>query len=224
MPLPVVAAVAALAAIAGKAGYGASQIAQAKKIRAKDTTPDAFKEALALTRQQAASQQVPGAGAEYNRLLQGQAAAVQQARLGAGSSADFLAASAGADGRRQQGMEKLGAMGMQYRDRATQQLGQRLAQLADFQRADQDRADQARAALRGAGQANIWGAANDGATFAAYAATNKNGNTTATPASTTPPTPAANSTPTFGSYDGLTPAQLMRQMRAENAYYQGQSY
>ena len=101
---------------------GFSQRSQAKNLRLQDTTTPEEAEQLAMSRQAAASSRLPGMGQMQNRLGMVQAGAVQNARLGAASGADFLAASGAADARRQQGEADLGMKGLQYQGQAQQQL------------------------------------------------------------------------------------------------------
>lgn len=79
------------AAQAGQQLYSAYQ--QKKKsdaVQLQNTTTPAEREALALSRQAANTARMPGMGAAENRLGQVQAGAIQNARLGAASSSDFL--------------------------------------------------------------------------------------------------------------------------------------
>ena len=111
MPLPFLALAAMAAPSLMKLGTGIYQMNQhADRV---DTVTPAEREMLAAQRQAAASNVLPGMGMMQNRLAQTQAATVQNARLGAGSSADFLAAGGAADATRQQGEMQLGIQGQQ---------------------------------------------------------------------------------------------------------------
>jgi hypothetical protein len=163
MPLPLL-ALAALPAVA-KGALGLFQANQ--HVDRTDTTTPAEREQLAIARQAGAAT-LPGLGTIQSRLAQTQASAVQNAQLGAGSSGDFLAASAAAAGRRQQGELQLNTQQGQYHDQATRQLGATLSAYARHQQADTAQAAQANAQLKGAALQNLGGALSDGASVAAY--------------------------------------------------------
>lgn len=113
---------------AGQQLYSAlNQKKQADALKLADTTTPAEREALAMSRQAANSSQLPGMGAAQNRLGMVQAGAMNNARLGAASSSDFLASAGAADSRRQQGEQQLVMQGLNYQDKAKGQLRQDLA-------------------------------------------------------------------------------------------------
>lgn len=148
-----------------KAAYDQNQAA--RKLRLQNTTTPAEREQLAMSRQGASTTRQPGLGYQENRLGQIQAGAMQGARLGAGSSGDFLAVAGAADARRQQGELQLGIQGLQYRDKMQGQLRQDLS--AQTRRTDRDLAayNQEKAALTQASAENLNNAVENGASYAA---------------------------------------------------------
>ena len=134
-----------------------------------DSTPAAFTEALAQRRQAANSALMPGYGQRLNALAQGQAGSVQNARLGAASSSDFLASAGAADARMAQGQQQLGVQNAQYHDQAMRALDQGLQKQAEYQATDNNRYNMATAALKGNGLSNIFGGLSDAASAGVYA-------------------------------------------------------
>lgn len=123
------------------------QSKQAQKLKLQDSTPAAFTEKLQLSRQAAGTARLPGMSGQQNRLGQVQAGALQNARLGAASGSDFLAAAGAADARRQAGEMQLGTQGLAYNDKSRQQLGADLTQQAAYQQRDLDNFNRTKAAL-----------------------------------------------------------------------------
>ncbi len=165
MPLPLL-ALAAIPAIA-KAGLGLYQLGQ--HVNRVDTTTPAEREQEAMARQGQAST-LPGMAGLQARLAQTQNTTVQNAQLGAGSGADFLAANSAADRVRQNGEQQLGMQSEQFHQGANQRLSSVLSGLAAHAQADTNRANQANAAFKGSGLTNLFGGLSDGASVAAYGA------------------------------------------------------
>ena len=140
-----------------------------EKVQRTDTTPAAFTEAMGLRRQAANGALMPGYALRANQLAQQQAASVQNARMGAASSGDFLAAAQAADARTAQGTAQLGVQNAQYHDQATRSLDQGLQKQAEYQVADNNRFNMATAALKGNGLSNIFGGLSDAASAGVYA-------------------------------------------------------
>ncbi|WP_460503410.1 hypothetical protein, partial [Hymenobacter agri] len=84
----------------GTAGYKAYQAHQQQKkadeLRLQDSSTPEEREQLAMSRQAAGTSRLLGMGGMQNRLGMVQAGALQNARLGAASGADFLAAAGAA--------------------------------------------------------------------------------------------------------------------------------
>ena len=144
----------------------------ARKLKLQDTTPAAFREKAALDRQAAASGVMPGQVGAQTRLAGIQAGALNAARMGAGSSSDFLAAAGAADARRQAGEQQLGTQAAQYGIRAQQQVGADLTQQAAYQKNDLDTYNKTKAALVQGSAENLNNAVEGAASYAAYGLNN----------------------------------------------------
>lgn len=136
-----------LASAVPKIIAGFSQRAQARRLKLADTTTAGEREQLAMSRQMAGSAVMPGMGAMQGRLGMVQAGAVQNARLGAASGADFLAAAGAADARRQQGEMHLGIQGQQFQQQSQMQLRRDLGVQSQRQQRDLDTYNNTKAAL-----------------------------------------------------------------------------
>ncbi|MDO7854424.1 hypothetical protein [Hymenobacter convexus] len=170
MPLPLI-ALAQLGMAAAPSIYkGISGLFQSDaEVKKRDTTPEAFKEGLALTRQAAASNRLPGQSAEENRIAQQTAGVQAAAQRAGGSSSDILAALGASDARQQQALAALGVRGEAYHQQQQGVLRQGLAQQAAYQQRDQDNFDRERGALKEAGQRNIYGAVDGLSQLGVYA-------------------------------------------------------
>lgn len=138
-----------------KIGAGLSQQRQADKLKLQSTETPEEREQLAMSRQAAATSRLPGMGQMQTRLGMGQAAALQNARLGAASGADYLAAAGAADARRQAGEADLAAKGLAYLDQSKQQLRRDLNMASQRRQRDLDTYNTQKAALTQAGAQNI---------------------------------------------------------------------
>ena len=165
MPLPLLALGVATAVPKLWAAYNQSR--QADNTSLQDTRPAAFLEKEAMARQRAASAVLPGMGAQSNRLAQIQSATVQNASLGAGSSADFLAAGAAAAGTRQQGEQQLATQGLAYQDGSRRELGGVLDQDAAYHTKDLDTLNKTKGAYIAASATNLDNAVEGAASYAA---------------------------------------------------------
>jgi hypothetical protein len=148
---------------------GFQQRNAANNLKLQDTTTAAEREQLAMSRQAAATGRMPGQGAAENRLGMIQAGAVQNARLGAASSSDFLASAGAADARRMQGEQQLATQGMQYQDRSKMQLRQDLTTQSQRQQRDLDTYNQQKAALLQGSATNLNNAVQTGVAYGAQA-------------------------------------------------------
>ena len=122
-----------------------------------------------MSRQAAATNRLPNQGQQEGRLAQVQAGAVQNAQLGAASSADFLASAGAADTRRQQGEQQLGVQGLAYNDKSRQQLRTDLTTQSNRQQHDLDVYNNTKAALTQSSATNLNNAIGTGAAYAASA-------------------------------------------------------
>jgi hypothetical protein len=168
MPIPIMAVMAA--AQMGQQLYSSyKQNKAADELKLQDSTTAAEREQMAMSRMGASSARLPGMGYQEGRLAQVQAGAMQNARLGAGSSADYLASAGAADLRRQQGEQQLGIQGLQYQDKMRGQLRTDLS--AQTRRKDRDLAayNQEKAALTQASAENLHQAVETGASYGAMA-------------------------------------------------------
>lgn len=170
MPLPLL-ALAQLGIAAAPSIYkGITGLFQTDaEVKKRDTTPEAFKESLALTRQAANSNRLPGQGAAENRLALQTAAVNAGALRAGGSSSDVLAALAGADARAQQSLAALTDRSEAYRQQQQGALRQGLAQQAAYQSADEQAYQRERGALKEAGQRNMYGAVDGLSQLGVYA-------------------------------------------------------
>ena len=146
------------ASAANKYFASRKQAKQARELTIDDSTPAAFKEKAALDRQAAAAGTLPGLGQQQARLAQVQAGAVQNARLGAGSGSDFLAAAGAADARRATGEQALATQGLQYQDGARRTVGADLTAQAGYQQNDYNQFQAKKGALIQASAQNQQGA------------------------------------------------------------------
>jgi hypothetical protein len=156
-----------LATAAPKLIASIKQGIQASKVKRQDTTPEAFKEKMALDRQAAATGRLPGLGVQQGRLGMVQSGALQSARLGAASGSDFLAAAQAADARRQMSEQQLGLQGLQYMEGSRRQLGVDLNQQAGYQQRDLDTYNRTKAALTQSSAENAANAINGLASYGA---------------------------------------------------------
>ncbi|GAC1596722.1 MAG: hypothetical protein NVS3B25_21240 [Hymenobacter sp.] len=185
---------------------------QADELTKQDTTPAAFKEQMALDRQAANTARLPNQSQQEDRLAQVQAGAVQNARLGAASSSDFLASAGAADARRPQGEQQLGVQGLQYQDGMKKQLRADNTQQAAYQQHDLDTYNRTKAALTQGAAQNF---DNGLGTLGSYAAQGLNmgiaSGTIKTPAGVANAAAGAGvglgaasyNNPAFGAYPGL---------------------
>lgn len=168
MPLPLLPIIAA-----AQAGYGLFKSYQQQKaadrVKVQDTRTQEERDQLGLAKQEAANPSMPGYGMYLNQAGAVQANTLQNARLGAGSGADLLAAGQAAAGQRQRFISQLGVQQQQYRTGAIGRLGQAVAYDASRQRADLDTANRTKAALIEGSDANFGNALNTGANYAAVA-------------------------------------------------------
>lgn len=134
------------------------QAQQARELTIDDSTPAAFKQKAALDQQAAVSGTLPGMAQQQDRLAQVQAGAVQNARLGAGSGSDFLAAAGAADARRASGEQALATQGLQYQDAARRTVGANLTTQAGYQQNDYNQFQAKKGALIQASAQNQQGA------------------------------------------------------------------
>lgn len=147
MPLPLLALGAiGLASSLPKFYAAYQQNKKASQLKLQDSTTNGEREQLAMSRQ-GVNAQLPGLGAMQGRLAQVQAGAVQNARLGAASGSDYLAAAGAADARRQQGEQQLGIQGQQYQDGMKRQLRTDLGVQSARQQRDLDTYNSTKAAL-----------------------------------------------------------------------------
>lgn len=135
------------------AGFGQRKAANDLKLM--DTTTPEEAEQLAMSRQAAATGRLPGQGQMENRLGMVQAGALQNARLGAASSADFLAAAGAADSRRQAGEANLATEGLRYQGQSRMQLRGDLKMASQRRQHDLDVYNQNKAALIQGSATNI---------------------------------------------------------------------
>ena len=168
MPVPVALALGVIQM--GSQLYSSyKQKKQADDTVLQNTTTPAEAEALAMSRQGANSARMPGMSAAENRLGMVQAGAMQNARLGAASSADFLASAGAADARRAQGEQTLQTQGLQYQDRMKGQLRQDLATASKRSQHDLDVYNAQKGALTQASATNLNNALGGAAAYAAEA-------------------------------------------------------
>ncbi|GGG61365.1 hypothetical protein [Hymenobacter glacieicola] len=125
-----------------------------KNLKLQDTTPEPFKEALALSRQNATSQ-LPGLGAGQNRLAATQAGATSGLLRGSGSTAALLGGLTAGVAQRQAGEQQLGIQGEQFRQRGQDQLRRDLATQADYNTNDLNNYNKERAALKQSSNENL---------------------------------------------------------------------
>lgn len=169
MPLPLIPLAIGAAQALPKLWQAFTQNSAIDNVKLQDSRPESFKEKLAMSRQAANTARLPGQSYQENRLAQGQAGAVQNARLGAASSSDFLASAGAADARRQQGEQQLGIQGLQYQDQSKQRLGQALDQDAAYRTADLNNYNREKAALTQGAAENLNNAVGGAAGYAALA-------------------------------------------------------
>lgn len=170
---------------------GFDQRAKANRLKLSDSTTPEEREALGMSRQAAATSRLPGMGAMQARLGMGMAGAVQNARLGAGSSSDFLASAGAADARRQQGEADLSMKGLAYQDQSNRQLRADLTTASNRRQHDLDTFNNQKAALTQGYATNL----NNGVqTLGSYGALARNTYL----GKTAPPAPAPSGVPTQG--------------------------
>lgn len=148
---------------------GFQQRKAARNLRLQDTTTAGEREQLEMSRQAAATGRMPGMGQMQNRLGMVQAGAVQNARLGAASSADFLASAGAADARRMQGEQQLATQGLQFQQQGQQQLRRDLTMQSQRQQKDLDTYNNTKAALTQGSATNLNNALQTGVSYAAQA-------------------------------------------------------
>ena len=209
MPLPLLLAAAAAPSLM-KGITGLFQLNQ--DVQRRDTTPEAFKESLALARQQAVTSRLPNEGQEVNRIAQGTAAVSAAALRAGGSSSDVLSSLAAADSRQQQALAGLAARGEAYHQQQQGVLRQQLGQQAAFQRADQQNYERERGALKEGGLRNLFGAVDGLSQVATYGLGKGGGNTSAY-RDTHP-----DSTETFGLGQQLTFPRSVMKPRTKNIF------
>ena len=150
---------------------GFQQRNAAKNLRLQNTETPEEREMLAMSRQAANTARLPGMGQMQNRLGQIQAGAVQNARLGAASSSDFLASAGAADARRMQGEQQLMTQGLQVQDQSKGMLRRDLGMASARRQKDLDTFNNTKAALTQGSATNL----NNGVqTLAAYGAEARN--------------------------------------------------
>ena len=208
MPLPFLLTLAAAAAPSVYKGIaGLNQ--RDKKVEQRDTTPEAFKESLALTRQQAASNRMPGQAEAENRILQGTAAVNAGALRAGGSSSDVLASLAASDAQQKQALSGLTTQATAYQQHQQSALHQMLLKQASYQKADQQAADLERGALKEASERNIFSGVDGLSQVAVYALNRGSGNGSS---GSTPPIPNSSAAPrkraTHDAFGYLIPKEL----------------
>jgi len=166
MPLPLLLAAAAAPSIY-KGLAGLFQLNQ--DVKKRDSTPDAFKESLALARQAANTNRLPGEGQQVDRIAQGTAAVQAGALRAGGSSSDVLASLAAADAQQSRSLSELGVRSEAYHQQQQGQLRQGLAQQAQYQQNDQQNFEREKAALQEGGKRNVFGAIDGLSQVGAYA-------------------------------------------------------
>ena len=154
---------------------------QANALKLADPTTPEEREQLAMSRQAAATSRMPGQGQMENRLGMVQAGAVQNARMGAASSADFLASAGAADARQQQGEQQLGVQGQQFQAQGRLQLRSDLKMASQRRQHDLDTYNANKAALLQGSATNLDNGIGQIASYGAQAL-NMYENTQGTPA------------------------------------------
>jgi hypothetical protein len=142
---------------------------KANNVKLQNTTTNGEREALAMSRQATNTSRLPGMGGAMNRLGMVQAGALQNARLGAASSSDFLASAGAADARRQQGEQQLAERGLAYQDASKQQLRRDLATQSAREQHDLDAYNAQKGALTQASNQNLASGLNTAASYGALA-------------------------------------------------------
>ena len=156
-----------LASAGYKAFTGYQQQQKANNLQLMDTTTPEEREQLAMSRQAAASGQMPGQGVAQNRLGMVQSGALQNAQMGAASGSDFLAAAGAADARRQLGEQQLSTQSQQFQNVAKGQLRRDLTTASQRRQHDLDTYNQNKAALTSAAGTNMGAAIDTAGSFGA---------------------------------------------------------
>lgn len=198
-------ALQAIPSIAAGIGQGKAL----RRLKLQDTTPAAFKEGLALQRQAAATNTLPGQGMLQNRLAGTQAATVAAAQRAGSGASGVLATIAAANAQRMQGEQQLGAQGEAFRQAGQQRLIAMQGQQAAYQRADQQQLDAAKGALKEAAWRNITNGVGSFAGGLAAGANSMQNNAAA-------PGMAATPTASMGLATAATPSLQVPQFAAPN--------
>lgn len=146
---------------------GIAQEREADSLRLRDTTPEAFKEQMALAKQgQAAA--LPGAAQQEERVD-----GTQESTLAAGTRAGTSASSilgllSESDRNRQRALADLDSRQDAFHQQQNGYVSRLLSQQAQYQLADQQTLDRNKAALREAGNRNEYSALDEGTQVAAY--------------------------------------------------------
>jgi hypothetical protein len=164
--LPLLLAAAAVPSIY-KGIQGIAQGIQADHLKVRDTTPQAFRESLGLSRQ-AATAGLPGEGQQLNRLNAGTNNVLAAGARAGTSSSSILGLLGNADQTRARGLNELGARSDAYHQQQQRGLQGMLQQQAAYQTADRQEYDRNKAALKEASERNIFGALEGGSQVAAY--------------------------------------------------------
>lgn len=156
---PITLASFGLSALGGayQIGSGLTQASKANNLKLQDTRTDADKEALAMARQRANSQRMPGMGQAIDELNQSSSNA-RSASIQAGTSAaNVLAANSQIQRNEIQGLSRLNAQSASYQDSAKRDLATELRRDSALQQKDREEFERSKAALKQAANTNIFG-------------------------------------------------------------------
>lgn len=148
---------------------GFQQRKAARNLKLQNTETPEEREQLGMSRQAATTARLPGIGQMQGRLGMVQAGAVQNARMGAASSSDFLASAGAADARRMQGEQDLGMRGLAYQDQSKMQLRRDLTTASNRRQKDLDTFNNTKAALTQSSATNLNNGVQTAAAFGAEA-------------------------------------------------------
>lgn len=169
MPLPLLALAAATAVPQILKGInGVSQLRKANKVKVIDTTTPFERENMAMLRQDAGSQLMPGYGLATDQLAQNQSNVLAGATRAGGSSSDILGALARSDAQRQSGLANLNVQNQQFQQAGRRALSMGLMQQSQRFRGDVETASRTKAALKQAGNQNLFSAVEGLANTSVY--------------------------------------------------------
>lgn len=171
MPLPLLPLASfGLSALGGayQIGSGLVQANKANHLKQQDTRTDADREALAMARQAANSQRMPGMGQAIDNLNQSSANARSASVQAGTSAANVLSANSQIQRNQIQGLSQLNTQSAAYQDSAKRNLVGELRRDSALQQRDREAFERSKAALKQSANTNIFGGLSSIASAGVY--------------------------------------------------------